>query len=112
MLRFTHLALEPEYRLACRFDSLHVLDGPLLNSTPLGKFCGTELPKPVQSSSNAVSIKLVLDNPYHHAGFRLDYTTKRGRKTNQSPGGVLKLISLGSERVTGSTESRSASCSP
>lgn len=80
VLRFTHMNLEPEYRLACRFGYLQVLDGPLTNSTSLGKFCGAQLPDPVQSSSNVLSIKFVLDSPGQHAGFRLNYTTKRGRQ--------------------------------
>ena len=80
ILHFIHFDLEPEYRTACRFDFFQVFDGPgpQSNSTSLGKFCGSDLPAPVRSTSNILSIKFVTDDSDHYAGFRANYTTKRG----------------------------------
>ena len=79
-LAFSHFDLEPKYRGACRFDFIEVFDGPWPNSTLLGRFCGADLPAPVNSTFNSLLVKFVTDDSEQRTGFRINYTTSRGKR--------------------------------
>uniref|UniRef100_A0A3B5L191 Cubilin n=1 Tax=Xiphophorus couchianus TaxID=32473 RepID=A0A3B5L191_9TELE len=61
---------------SCSYDYLAVHDGNSSSAPELAKLCGTELPRPINSSRNQLYIKLRTDSSVNTGGFLAFYTTK------------------------------------
>ncbi|XP_014830968.1 PREDICTED: cubilin, partial [Poecilia mexicana] len=61
---------------SCSYDYLAVHDGNSSTAPELAKLCGTELPRPINSSSNQLYIKLRTDSSVNTGGFIAFYNTK------------------------------------
>ncbi|XP_052804288.1 hemicentin-1-like isoform X2 [Mya arenaria] len=59
----------------CQYDHLQINDGDQPTSTSLGTFCGSNLPRPISSSTDKVWINFVTDSSVAKNGFRLEYIT-------------------------------------
>ncbi|XP_065114614.1 cubilin [Paramisgurnus dabryanus] len=70
-LNFTHMDLE--IHSGCLFDFVEVRDGTSETGPLFGKYCGTTLPAPILSSTNALWIRFQSDNSVAQAGFRATY---------------------------------------
>ncbi|XP_064190205.1 cubilin [Anguilla rostrata] len=70
-LNFTHMELESHS--GCAFDYVEVRDGMAETSALIGKYCGSTLPAPVTSSSNALWVRFKSDGSVSRAGFRAKY---------------------------------------
>ncbi|XP_033761795.1 cubilin-like [Pecten maximus] len=68
---FSHFDVETHH--SCSWDYLQIRDGELASSTSLGKFCGTNLPAPVNSTSNKMRVHFMSDFSVASNGFRLEY---------------------------------------
>uniref|UniRef100_A0A3B3TV83 CUB domain-containing protein n=1 Tax=Poecilia latipinna TaxID=48699 RepID=A0A3B3TV83_9TELE len=63
---------------SCSYDYLAVHDGNSSTAPELAKLCGTELPRPINSSSNQLYIKLRTDSSVNTGGFIAFYNTSCG----------------------------------
>ncbi|XP_060075561.1 cubilin-like [Ylistrum balloti] len=70
---FSHFDVETHH--SCSWDYLQIRDGELITSPSLGKFCGTNLPDPVNSTSNKMLVQFMSDFSLANNGFRLEYVT-------------------------------------
>ncbi|XP_015793831.1 dorsal-ventral patterning tolloid-like protein 1 [Tetranychus urticae] len=68
------LEIHPE----CAYDHLLVYDGPTMDNTTLGKFCGSKLPHPLLSSSNKLYMIFKSDPSVQRKGFKATHTTVCG----------------------------------
>ena len=60
--------------LSCfRCDSLTIYNGNSENSPVLGKYCGSEIPPSINSSSNEVFIVFKSDDLTNGPGYKLEY---------------------------------------
>ncbi|KAF3688997.1 Inactive serine protease PAMR1 [Channa argus] len=66
-LRFMMLSLE--FHHSCRYDYVEVRDGDSINSGVIGRFCGNNIPAPIQSSGNNLHILFVSDGYKNFDGF-------------------------------------------
>ncbi|CAK8672995.1 unnamed protein product [Clavelina lepadiformis] len=81
-----------EQHRSCQFDYLAIYDGPSTSSSPLGRFCGNNLPTPVISSGKYLTLYFHSDSSVSGDGFSIhynvgcenEYTAVRG--TILSPG--------------------------
>ncbi|CAB3228775.1 unnamed protein product [Arctia plantaginis] len=76
-LRFQDFDIEDNRYYSCRYDNVEVRDGPDMNSTLLGRFCGgSEHMPPVQTSThNFMFIRFKSDLSISGTGFYANYTT-------------------------------------
>ncbi|XP_070708966.1 cubilin [Pempheris klunzingeri] len=74
LLSFSDFHLESSS--ACSFDYLAVYDGNSSSAPELAKLCGSQLPIPINSSSNQLYIKLRTDSSVSTGGFIASYTSK------------------------------------
>ncbi|CAB3235739.1 unnamed protein product [Arctia plantaginis] len=76
-LRFQDFDIEDNTNYNCRYDYVEVRDGPDVNSTLLGRFCGgSEHIPPVQTSThNFMYIRFKSDMTISGTGFYANYTT-------------------------------------
>ncbi|XP_059901037.1 cubilin [Gadus macrocephalus] len=72
-LSFTDLDLE-RVNSNCSHDAVEVLDGNNYEAPSIGRYCGSELPHPVTSFSNALVVNFVSDHSVSKKGFRATYT--------------------------------------
>lgn len=70
-LRFISFQLESSS--SCQFDALEVRDGALTSSDLLGKFCGSVIPEPIESSSSTVTLKFRSDGSGQYRGFKIEF---------------------------------------
>ncbi|KAL2085662.1 hypothetical protein ACEWY4_018982 [Coilia grayii] len=71
-LSFTDFELEMVYS-NCSHDSVEVLDGDNYQAPSVGKFCGTEVPHPITSFSDALVVNFTSDPSVSKKGFRATY---------------------------------------
>ncbi|XP_063063043.1 cubilin [Engraulis encrasicolus] len=71
-LSFTDFELEMIYA-NCSHDSLEVMDGDNYQAPSVGKFCGTVVPHPITSFSNALVVNFTSDSSVSAKGFRATY---------------------------------------
>ncbi|TRY89102.1 hypothetical protein DNTS_004573 [Danionella cerebrum] len=71
-LSFTDFELE-KINANCTHDSLEVLDGNNIQAPSVGRFCGSDLPHPITSFSNALVVNFVSDAVVGKKGFRAIY---------------------------------------
>ncbi|XP_052697133.1 cubilin-like isoform X2 [Crassostrea angulata] len=72
-LSFTAFDLEGSTN--CIYDYLTVYDGGSVQSPLLGRFCGAQIPAPVSSTQNMMTVKFVTDGSQHNTGFMASYTS-------------------------------------
>ncbi|XP_076011946.1 inactive serine protease PAMR1 [Genypterus blacodes] len=76
-LSFAQLSLEPDHN--CQYDYIEVRDGDNLRSSVIGRFCGDQLPPPVQSSSNVLHVLFTSDGYNNFDGFVFTFQESSGR---------------------------------
>ncbi|KAJ3611231.1 hypothetical protein NHX12_021247, partial [Muraenolepis orangiensis] len=64
-LNFTHMSLENHG--SCTFDYVEVRDGREETDALIGKYCGSTLPAPIRSTSNALWLRFKSDSSVQHA---------------------------------------------
>ncbi|XP_006159809.2 LOW QUALITY PROTEIN: cubilin [Tupaia chinensis] len=70
-LSFTYFALESS--IACTRDFLEILDGSDDDAPLRGRYCGTSMPHPIVSFSNALTLRFVSDSTMTLEGFHAVY---------------------------------------
>ncbi|XP_015810319.3 cubilin [Nothobranchius furzeri] len=86
-LSFTDFELEM-INVNCSHDSVEILDGDNSQAPSIGKFCGSEIPHPVTSFSNALVVNFISDSSVSGKGFRTTYSA-----STSSCGGDLVMQS-------------------
>ncbi|XP_059183305.1 cubilin [Centropristis striata] len=86
-LSFTDFELEMVYS-NCSHDAVEILDGDNYQAPSIGRYCGTELPHPVTSFSNALVVNFISDQSVSRKGFRATYSA-----STSSCGGDLMMES-------------------
>ncbi|XP_029110994.1 cubilin [Scleropages formosus] len=71
-LSFTDFSLENHYG-NCSSDSVEVLDGDNYWAPSVGRYCGSQVPHPVTSFSNALVVNFISDGYSADKGFRATY---------------------------------------
>ncbi|XP_065577284.1 cubilin-like isoform X11 [Artemia franciscana] len=87
---------ELESHSACRFDYVALYDGPISNTSLIGKYCGTfnySLPR-VKSRESTMSVNLVTDSSFNKGGFKAAVYFTYGE--NQGCGGIRNVTSTNS----------------
>ncbi|XP_066292880.1 MAM and LDL-receptor class A domain-containing protein 1-like, partial [Branchiostoma lanceolatum] len=74
LLSFSSFRLEI-VNSACLYDYVHIFDGGSESRPSLGRFCGTTIPGPFTSSSNALYVKFRSDDSISDTGFSASYIT-------------------------------------
>ncbi|XP_071951317.1 adhesion G protein-coupled receptor L3-like isoform X2 [Antedon mediterranea] len=70
------------------YDFLEILDE---NEEEIGKFCGSEIPNPIESSGSSVTVHFQSDNTNGFKGFQLNYTGLcKGIELNATNGGSIE----------------------
>ncbi|CAJ0965091.1 unnamed protein product [Ranitomeya imitator] len=72
-ISFTNFQTE-DRRQNCSEDFVEILDGDNYGSPSKGRFCGTVIPHPVTSFSNALVVKFVSNNNTNMRGFHASYS--------------------------------------
>lgn len=57
------------------YERFQVYDGGSVQSPLLGRFCGAQIPAPVSSTQNMMTVKFVTDGSQHNTGFMASYTS-------------------------------------
>ncbi|KAM9333329.1 LOW QUALITY PROTEIN: cubilin [Pholidichthys leucotaenia] len=76
LLRLSFSDFHLETTTSCSYDYLAVYDGNSSSASELAKLCGSQLPNPINSSSNELYIKLRTDNSISTGGFLASYTSE------------------------------------
>uniref|UniRef100_W5MZE1 Tumor necrosis factor, alpha-induced protein 6 n=1 Tax=Lepisosteus oculatus TaxID=7918 RepID=W5MZE1_LEPOC len=71
LLAFHSMALE-EHK-GCQYDFITVFDGKREEGVELGRFCGSQLPPPLRSSSNTMTVQLRSDASVELDGFSVRF---------------------------------------
>ena len=66
----------------CQFDYVAVYDGPNTLAPLMGRFCGSQLPPDLRSSTNQLFIVFRTDASIHGLGWRATYRETLGRSTS------------------------------
>lgn len=82
-LMIVDLNLEDNER--CRFDFIEIYEG-ISHRVSRGRYCGTQHPKIIQSSTNEMSIRFRSDFTNTARGFHLKYETRKCLIVNQITG--------------------------
>ena len=72
VVRLTFESIDIEEGPSCSFDSLTVYDGGPMDNE-LGVFCGMNVPDPITSTSNEMTLKFKSDESASHTGFKATY---------------------------------------
>ncbi|XP_034025114.1 cubilin [Thalassophryne amazonica] len=86
-LSFTDLNLEMA-NSNCSHDAVVILDGDNYQAPSIGRYCGSELPHPLTSFSNAMVVNFISDHSVSGRGFRATYSA-----STSSCGGDLLMES-------------------
>ncbi|CAH8637514.1 unnamed protein product [Schistosoma margrebowiei] len=84
-LNFTHFNLEGHNR-ACRYDFINVYNGSTDNQQKIGTFCGDQIPEPITSHTNELSIEFYSDTSVQRTGFRAVFFTDRDECADNNGG--------------------------
>ncbi|KAK3572019.1 hypothetical protein QTP86_022249 [Hemibagrus guttatus] len=71
-LSFTDFELEM-VNTNCTHDAVEILNGDNSEAPVIGRYCGTDIPHPVTSFSNALVVNFVSDSSVNKKGFRATY---------------------------------------
>ncbi|XP_033121873.1 ovochymase-1-like isoform X2 [Anneissia japonica] len=83
LLTFKHLDLE---EANCQRDVIFVFDGSIENDTSsaiIGKFCGSNLPYPLLSSSNLLTLVFLSSSSVQKTGFEIEYNVTQPATCSQ-----------------------------
>ncbi|KAH9514313.1 hypothetical protein Btru_028693, partial [Bulinus truncatus] len=69
-ITFNSFEIEGPY---CYHDYIQIFDGDVESGTEIGKYCGSEVPGAIYSSTNQVTVKFVTDNSFEYSGFLLTW---------------------------------------
>ncbi|XP_050407117.2 cubilin, partial [Patella vulgata] len=83
-LTFTNMDLESQ--ASCRYDFVEVRDGDEQTSPVIGKYCGTNIPSVLSSSSNVIWIMFKSDASQRGSGFRATWEAACGGTFTESSG--------------------------
>ncbi|KAF7648099.1 hypothetical protein LDENG_00162070 [Lucifuga dentata] len=72
-LSFTDFDLEM-INSDCSHDAVEILDGDNYQAPSIGRYCGSEIPHPMTSFSNALVVNFVSDHSVSKKGFRATYS--------------------------------------
>ncbi|KAK2147338.1 hypothetical protein LSH36_558g01028 [Paralvinella palmiformis] len=72
-LDFIHIELETARTGSCTYDFVKIRDGGSSDSTPVGVYCGTDLPPSFTSTGNQIKIEFHSDYAVSGAGFLLEW---------------------------------------
>ncbi|KAM5338742.1 cubilin [Glossophaga mutica] len=70
-LSFTHFGLESS--TTCSEDFLEILDGNYDDAPLRGRYCGSSMPHPITSFSNALTLRFISDSTVNSDGFHATY---------------------------------------
>ena len=70
---FNDFELEPHEH--CTYDHVEIFDGSSAEAPTMGKFCGSKIPDPVVSNSNAVFLVFYTDASVQRKGFHATHTS-------------------------------------
>ncbi|KAK1174071.1 hypothetical protein AOXY_G4351, partial [Acipenser oxyrinchus oxyrinchus] len=88
LITFSFGTLSLEHHDNCNYDYLEVRDGSSETDALIGKYCGSELPAPITSTSNRLWIKFKSDASITKGGFRAMYQVGCG-ETLTGPTGTI-----------------------
>ncbi|BHF73901.1 Bone morphoproteintic protein 1 [Sparganum proliferum] len=71
VLTFDNIELEWEWR--CANDYVEIFDGPSESSPLLGKFCGSDIPAPINSTNNTMTVRFISDRSRQEYGFAANF---------------------------------------
>ncbi|KAK3090758.1 hypothetical protein FSP39_014380 [Pinctada imbricata] len=77
-VKLTFMTFELEPHQECTYDHIEVFDGNDINSRSLGKFCGSKLPHPIESSTNQMYMVFYSDASVQRKGFHATHKTVCG----------------------------------
>jgi len=60
----------------CQYDYVEVFDGKSANAPNLGRYCGSNMPGPIRSSTNELFLRFISDQTISHTGFVAAYTAQ------------------------------------
>jgi len=84
-LSFTHFDLERKGCVGCVYDYIEIFDGNQSDATKIGRFCGSNKPTPIRSSTNELFLKFVTDSSITRSGFVASYTAEYNDKWTLAP---------------------------
>ncbi|BHF73904.1 Bone morphoproteintic protein 1 [Sparganum proliferum] len=58
-----------EWQWHCERDYIEIFDGPLESSPLLGKLCGSDIPAPINSTTNTMTVRFITDRSRQEKGF-------------------------------------------
>lgn len=87
IVQLTFNSFDLESNLNCPYDYVQIYDNIIMNESrssikPIGKYCGTEKPPVLMSSSNALTIIFKSDDSVNGQGFSASYDFINGRNRN------------------------------
>ncbi|MEE6466793.1 hypothetical protein FKM82_007054 [Ascaphus truei] len=59
----------------CSSNYVEIRDGPSTDSTPIGKYCGPDMPPPAQSTQRTLYVKFITDSSATNHGFSASYSS-------------------------------------
>ena len=66
--------MQVEEHANCESDALTIFEGPELDFSERGKFCGYKLPSSIESTSNSISVEFISDSTSNRRGFKISYS--------------------------------------
>uniref|UniRef100_A0A3B5AXX3 Cubilin n=1 Tax=Stegastes partitus TaxID=144197 RepID=A0A3B5AXX3_9TELE len=72
-LSFTDFELDMVFS-NCSHDAVEILDGDNYQAPSIGRYCGSDIPHPVTSFSNALVVNFISDESVSKTGFRATYS--------------------------------------
>ncbi|KAL9985410.1 hypothetical protein ACROYT_G007815 [Oculina patagonica] len=72
-IKLTFEAFQLEYHSSCAYDRLTIFDGAEGNHTMMGKFCGSDIPPPLFSSSDQMVVMFTSDFSMAYKGFNATF---------------------------------------
>ncbi|RTG91438.1 uncharacterized protein DC041_0000977, partial [Schistosoma bovis] len=74
------------FQRACRYDFINVYNGSTDNQQKIGTFCGDQIPEPITSHTNELSIEFYSDTSVQRTGFRAVFFTDRDECADNNGG--------------------------
>ncbi|XP_034938584.1 cubilin [Chelonus insularis] len=87
-IRLTWITFDIEKSFSCSFDRVSIYEGPDMESPLVGRFCGNNLPPPIEIDSNVALIVFMSDWSTELEGFRIQYEISCGGQYH-SPSGLI-----------------------
>ncbi|EFN89302.1 Cubilin, partial [Harpegnathos saltator] len=85
-IRAMWLRFDLEESLSCHFDYVEVYDGPHTSSELIGRYCGSELPSAIKSTTNTLVVVFSSDWSFESEGFAISYETFCGGEFRDETG--------------------------